>query len=200
MALPASGPLSMSQINGEFGRGTNLNAYRGTDYYTSLAGAGPFVFPATPISFNDFYGTQVAPTILPSLASLPNLFAQANNITAVSVRYETNGNWIVTQNAVQSYGAWYTPTTAGIGSSYWIRYTKTYFSGYGAVDVIENQIPYAWTPMSPQLTPGMLLKANGIPPSGGATSRWTVEIATDAAGTNIVAIKTNWEWQIIIGF
>lgn len=56
MTLPASGPLSFSQINGEFARGLNLNAYRGTDYYT-FAG-GPFVFPASPISFNNFYGTS----------------------------------------------------------------------------------------------------------------------------------------------
>ena len=197
MALPASGPLSMSQINGEFGRGPNLNAYRGTDYYTPTA--GPFVFPAT-ISFINFYGTQAVPTILPSLASLPNLFAQANNVTAVSVTYQTNGNWIVTQNAVESYGAWYTPTTAGISSNYWIRYTKTYFSGFGNVELFEISIPLTWTSMSSERRPGMLLRANGIPASGRYTSRWTVEIATDAAGTNIVATKTNWQWEIIIGF
>jgi hypothetical protein len=46
----------MSQINGEFGRGPSLNNYRGTDYYTSAG--GPFVFPASPISFNNFYGTS----------------------------------------------------------------------------------------------------------------------------------------------
>ncbi|CAB4123259.1 hypothetical protein UFOVP41_1, partial [uncultured Caudovirales phage] len=35
MALPSSGPLSLSAINTEFGRGTNLGSYRGTTYYTA---------------------------------------------------------------------------------------------------------------------------------------------------------------------
>ncbi len=56
MALPSSGPLTMAQINAEFGRGNNLNAYRGTTYYTSSG--GPFTFSSGAISFSDFYGTQ----------------------------------------------------------------------------------------------------------------------------------------------
>jgi len=48
----------MSTINAEFGRGNNLNSYRGTQYYTSSA--GPFNFPSGAIAFNNFYGTQLA--------------------------------------------------------------------------------------------------------------------------------------------
>ena len=58
MALPASGALSMSAINTEFGRGNNLNSYRGTSYY--LTASGPFTFSSGAISFNNFYGTQLA--------------------------------------------------------------------------------------------------------------------------------------------
>ena len=68
MALPSSGPLTMAQINAEFGRGNNLNSYRGTTYYTSSA--GPFTFPTGAISFSNFYGTQLAsPTFSFSIVS-----------------------------------------------------------------------------------------------------------------------------------
>ncbi|MFO1151006.1 MAG: hypothetical protein U1E62_21740 [Alsobacter sp.] len=54
MALQASGAIWMSQIQTEFGRGNNLNAYRGTQYYQGASG-GPFNFPSGTIRFSDFY-------------------------------------------------------------------------------------------------------------------------------------------------
>ena len=56
MTLPVSGPLSMSAINAEFGRGTNLNSYRGTVWYTDAGATGTFSSGA--ISFNEFYGKR----------------------------------------------------------------------------------------------------------------------------------------------
>lgn len=53
--LPSSGALSISAINSVFGRGNNLNAYRGTTYYTSSA--GPYTFSSGAISMSSFYGT-----------------------------------------------------------------------------------------------------------------------------------------------
>jgi hypothetical protein len=56
MTLQTSGPISMEQINAEFGLGGNLNAYRGNIWFTDTYGEqGSF---GTPISFSDFYGKR----------------------------------------------------------------------------------------------------------------------------------------------
>lgn len=53
--LPTSGPLSINDINALFGRGNNLNAYKGTVYAT-VSGSG--TFPTGAISISNFYGTS----------------------------------------------------------------------------------------------------------------------------------------------
>lgn len=53
--LPGSGAISINDINTLFGRGNNLNAYRGTTYYTSSA--GPFTFSSGAIAMSDFYNS-----------------------------------------------------------------------------------------------------------------------------------------------
>jgi hypothetical protein len=57
MTLPSSGPLSINQINNEFGRGRNLNAYRGTQWFTDAGSSGTFT--TSNLGFNQFYGKRV---------------------------------------------------------------------------------------------------------------------------------------------
>lgn len=57
MTLPSSGPLSLNQINNEFGRGRNLNAYRGTQWFTDAGSSGTFT--TSNLGFNQFYGKRV---------------------------------------------------------------------------------------------------------------------------------------------
>jgi hypothetical protein len=57
MTLPLSGSMSIAQINTEFGRGNNLNAYRGTIWYTDSGQQGVFSI-GSPISLGDFYGKR----------------------------------------------------------------------------------------------------------------------------------------------
>jgi hypothetical protein len=56
MTLPSSGPLSLNQINNEFGRGRNLNAYRGTQWFTDGGSSGTFT--SSNLGFDQFYGKR----------------------------------------------------------------------------------------------------------------------------------------------
>lgn len=68
MPLPSSGTISFSQINAEFGRGTNLNAYRGAPFWLPN-NATTFFFPTGTISFSDFYGKLGASPVVPGTAT-----------------------------------------------------------------------------------------------------------------------------------
>ena len=68
MTLQASGTITMAQINAEFGRGNNLNAYRGTTWYTDAGGSGTFSTGA--ISMSDFYGkSKTSPSFNATISS-----------------------------------------------------------------------------------------------------------------------------------
>ena len=57
MPTPSSGPISMADINANFGRGTNLNAYRNTIWYQP--GSLNFgYFNSGSINMSDFYNKQ----------------------------------------------------------------------------------------------------------------------------------------------
>jgi hypothetical protein len=185
----------MSEINSEFNRGTNFNAYRGTDYYTSAG--GPFVFPASPISFNNFYSTQVNSPFVVSIAGIPNLVGTAQYPTfgEVQISFNTNGTYTTNANVStppNPSGNWVTPTSSGIGSDYWIRFTQTASSG--TPGLLSTNIPYNWTSMGSILTVGYVMPTQFNASRQGSRT-WTVQIATDSAGVNIVATKTGWVWS-----
>lgn len=56
MTLPASGALSLLAINAEFGRGLNLNAYRGTTWFTDAGATGTFT--SSNLGFDQFYSKR----------------------------------------------------------------------------------------------------------------------------------------------
>jgi hypothetical protein len=74
-------------------------------------------------------------------------------------------------------GNWITPTTSGIGGSYWIRATQT--SG-----TITGGVVGSWV----QLSSDWSWSKNST--TGGASCTLTFEIATDFAGSNIVFTST----------
>jgi hypothetical protein len=109
MALPSSGTLTMAQINAEFGRGNNLNAYRGTTYYTS--GGGPFTFSSGAISFSNFYGTTAtSPTFSFSISS----HIDRANLRSLAVAAGWNGSSAVVATLTGGYYLYSTTTQAAL--------------------------------------------------------------------------------------
>ena len=78
--------------------------------------------------------------------------------------------------------SWFAPTEVGIGAAYWIRLTVTSGDGPNSGDSTG-----AWLSLSVTRTWSWTVTSN----SGGLRSGVvTVQIATDSAGSNIVASKT----------
>jgi hypothetical protein len=121
----------MAQINAEFGRGNNLNSYRGTQWYTAAGGSG--TFPTGAISFSDFYGKQ--------LASPAFSFTISSNVDQANLRtLAVNAGWNGTA-----------PVVATLAAGYWI-----YSSSAGvAALTIDGSFPGGVTFINNQYVVGM---------------------------------------------
>ena len=187
--------ISMSQINSVFdGRGNNLNSYRGTSWFTAAGGSG--TFPSTPIAFSDFYnkGPSAARTF--SLASLLEIFGEANSggTAYAEYRFAADGGILggTSQSGTFAVGNWTTPVTAGIGSSYWIRCTQTSSSG-PSTEYGESR--GVWHQLNTGRIFGVSKTATGL-----SARVYTFQIASDSGGSNIVATATGVQYSIEIIF
>ena len=63
MTLQSSGAIYLSQINAEFGRGLDLNSYRGTVWWTDAGSTGNF--SSGSIYINEFYGKRLTQPVAP---------------------------------------------------------------------------------------------------------------------------------------
>jgi hypothetical protein len=183
--LQASGnPISMSQINSVFdGRGNNLNAYRGTTWYTAAGGSGTFSSGA--ISFSDFYLKGPNPAVTISLASLNGAYlvgspSFSEEAYSIDLYFNTNGTWnFYGYAAAGSSGNWASPTTTGIGSSYWIRITRTYFSG-GLFNSATGST--GWLQLSSAQI--ITVTTGGY---DGSQAGYTVQISSSSSGSPVLA-------------
>ena len=180
MTLAANGAMSVGgnvanrSINLELGRAFNFpNSAIGSAAFRTLAGvaSGAIRLGA------DFYGKGF------SLSQLIEIFGEANSGGTAYAEYTFSTDGTITggvsQSGAYSVGNWTTPTTVGVGSSYWIRVTETSNSGpsteYGDTRGVWNQL-------SSSRTYGVSKTANGL-----STRVYTIEISSDSGGATIVA-------------
>lgn len=93
-----------------------------------------------------------------------------------TVTFESDGD--ATGTSYSGNASWYSPTTAGIGSSHWVRTTKTGGVGSAVIDPADG----AWN----SLTAGVTWTVSG----GAVSYEGTVEVATDSGGSSIVGTGT----------
>jgi hypothetical protein len=189
--LQASGnPISMSQINSVFdGRGNNLNAYRGTTWFTAAGGSG--TFSSGTISFSDFYlkGPNSPGFATVSLATLPSqsfAYYTGDFLIDVTLILYANGTWVVNDDTGEMFsGNWGSPTTAGAGSSYWVKFTRTSYTPIGGPEY--STATTAWLNLGVAQSINVYTYFDNINSSSGT---YTIEIATDSGGANIIATRT----------
>jgi hypothetical protein len=193
--LPGSGALAFSTINSVFdGRGLNLNAYRGTQWYTAGGGSGTFSSGA--ISFNEFYNKGPSPAITISLAgfySISGTVYSGPGPAYAEITLYSNGvaGWAGSDGS-GSFTNWATPTTGGVGSSYWVRFTQTSsVSGTNETGSARN----TWVALSGSPYFGVQRTLGGY-----GSRTYTIQIASDSGGSNIVATVTSIEIAAEIAF
>lgn len=185
--LQTSGAISMSDINTVFSRGNNLNAYRGTTYYT--ASTGPNTFSSGAISFSDFYGTGPSGGVTVSLVGFEGESPFRGYYVGVTPIY----CYINLYNDGQSFGDnipvyvsnWAYPTTSGIGSSYWVRFTRTFSSGTNG----GSRASTGWLSLASGAD--CYSYKNTYPSLGAYTAVYTIELSTSSSGSPVVATATD---------
>ena len=189
--LQSSGAISISQINAEFGRGNNLNAYRGTTWYTDAGGSGTFSSGA--ISMSEFYSKRATPAFTVAYSSgfgngyfIDGVFYNFGDAAGAGIRWNDNGT-MDSYDFLYGYASlgetWGNPAISGIGSNYWIRFTRTATDGFYAASV--STASTGWL----QLNSGREITIYRNPAEQ-MTATYTVEISSSSSGSPVLTTRT----------
>lgn len=180
MALPSTGAISLSQVAVELTRSASATTSLGETSVRSLAGVA-----SGAISLSDLYGKAYR-TFANPLAGSGSTYSDTDSGTcSVTLAVNSDGTFSITGAVSGTFvsGNWTSPTTAGIGASYYVLFSVT--SG-----TLQSNGASSWVTLSSsrscQVLSSPTTKASG--PLRNATVQ--VKIATDSAGTNVVSTGT----------
>lgn len=180
MPIPGSGPLSLTDIQTEFG-GTNPISI--SEYYGAATGV-----PASgAISFSNFYGTSAEGVEFIDLNGSYFASNLAPSDARIEVRFKSDGLVYTSTNGGAEVldGRWWSAgSTTGIGNDYEIR--ATYSSG----DTINIGSAGTWLSLSATRTFGMLETSNLSNTRSGSITIEIRDVATSTVQSSIVITLT----------
>jgi len=187
MTLASSGFISLGgstanrSVNVELGNSPTASITYPSAATRTLTGvsSGALVLP------NDFWGKS---TVTVSLlffegASPFQAYYVGSNPVYCYIELYPDGQTFGDYYPSNITGNWAFPTTSGIGSSYWVRFTRTSTSGTGGGSMAST----GWLPLS-STQPAYCYKT--YPSPSPYTATYTIELSTDSSGSPVVATAT----------
>ena len=190
MPLAPSGYIRMGgtdtdrSVNIQLGRASNATVSFTEAAVRTLTGvaSGAVVLP------NDFWGKPAGFTTV-SLATIPsNSYAFYTSSTSITIYLfiNPNGTWSVQDDSGEiNSGNWGSPTTPGGGAAYYGRFTLTGATPLGTSNPFA---PSGWNRLDTPLYCYTYVSFFDLQTE---SATWTLEIATDSGGSNIIATRTN---------
>jgi len=185
-----TGPISLGNVQAEFG---GANPVGISEYYrggarvpigTAAGTSGVQISTAGAIRLGDFRGVSNSAPAAP-VNPLPNMqvtdFELSPTDAIASFTFTTNGNITVVGNGSSVGGGWYLPLTGGIGSSHWIRVTKTFGD-----DNTSGEALGVWLQLNANRT-WQWAETSSV---GQKEALITIEISTSSGGSPVVASRS----------
>ena len=201
MTLAASGEMSIGgstatrSINLELNRVAGATSSLGETALRTLAGVA-----SGAISISNFYGKSNFTVAYDSLY-IGNSYVfddlyEAGNYASVALRWNTNGtmDFFNADSGYTAMGNWGTPTTASIGSNYWVRFTRTATSSFGSPTAATNSTASTgWL----QLSTSREIYIDRNPGQNFFSATYTIEISSDSGGATILTTLTGIKLELV---
>lgn len=191
MTMPSSGALNMGgtstpvSVNFELGRASPYQQTVSMNDSVVRSLAGVSSTSGTTWSMNSLYGKSLFTVSLADMngQTFTGSPIYENEGYAITVTFDTDGTWDFDPYfGALNNGNWGTPTTAGIGSNYWVKWTRTFFGGGSGNSASATS---GWQQLSSARV--ITVVTGGVT---GADADYTVQISSDSSGTTILATAT----------
>jgi hypothetical protein len=186
--MPSSGALNMAQTTSPvsvayaLGRGLTSTISMDDSDVRSLAGVGG---SGTTWSMSSLYGKSPVSISLVGFEGESPFQGYYVGVTPIYCYINLyNDGQSFGDNTPNYYGNWAYPTTSGIGSSYWVRFTRTSTSGTNG----GSRASTGWLSLASGAN--CYSYKNTYPSIGAYTAVYTIELSTSSSGSPVVATAT----------